>query len=104
MNVKLRELSAVSANSFGSQAPYWTPDLINASAWLEHAPFAFWLVDALRPRMIVELGVHGGFSYSVFCQAVQRLHLSTRCYAIDTWRGDEHAGYYRSEERRGGKE
>jgi Methyltransferase domain len=97
MNVQLRELTAASAHSFVSQASYWTPDLINASAWLEHAPFGFWLVDTLRPRTIVELGVHGGFSYSVFCQAVQRLHLSTRCFAIDTWRGDEHAGFYGDE-------
>lgn len=94
MNAQLRELSTASVHAFVSQASYWTPDLINASAWLEHAPFGFWLVDTLRPRTIVELGVHGGFSYSVFCQAVQRLHLSTRCFAIDTWRGDEHAGYY----------
>jgi len=94
MNVQLRELSAAGLNSFVSQASYWAPDLINASAWLEHAPFGFWIVDTMRPRSIVELGVHSGFSYSVFCQAVQRLHLSTRCFAIDTWRGDEHAGYY----------
>jgi methyltransferase family protein len=93
MNVQLRELSA-SPHAGVSQASYWTPDLITGSAWLEHAPFGFWMVDALRPRTIVELGVHGGFSYSVFCQAVQRLHLSARCFAIDTWRGDEHAGYY----------
>lgn len=97
MNVHLRELTTVSPNSFVSQASYWTPDLIVGSAWLEHAPFGFWIVEALRPRMIVELGVHGGFSYSVFCQAVQRLHLSARCFAIDTWRGDEHAGYYGDE-------
>src|ERR1041384_2682510 len=94
MNAQLRELSTASLHSFVSQASYWTPDLINASAWLEHAPFGFWIVEALRPRMILELGVHGGFSYSVFCQAVQRLHLAARCFAIDTWRGDEHAGYY----------
>jgi hypothetical protein len=94
MNVQLRELSTVSSHSCVSPASYWMPELINDSAWLEHAPFGFWLVDALRPRMIVELGVHGGFSYSVFCQAVQRLHLGARCFAIDTWRGDEHAGYY----------
>lgn len=94
MNVQLRELSTASLRSFVSQASYWTPELINNSAWLEHAPFGFWIVDVLRPRTIVELGVHGGFSYSVFCQAVQRLHLSARCFAIDTWRGDEHAGYY----------
>lgn len=94
MNVQLRELSSVNLHQFVSQASYWTPGLINGSAWLEHAPFGFWIVDALRPRMIVELGVHGGFSYSVFCEAVQRLHLAARCFAIDTWRGDEHAGYY----------
>jgi hypothetical protein len=94
MNVQLRELSTVSLDSCVSQASYWMPDLIKDSAWLEHAPFGFWIVEALRPRAIVELGVHGGFSYSVFCQLVQRLHLAARCFAIDTWRGDEHAGYY----------
>ena len=94
MNVQLRELSSLSTNAFVSQASWWTPDLITASAWLEHAPFGFWIVDALRPRTLVELGVHGGFSYSVFCQAVQRLHLPARCFAIDSWVGDEHAGYY----------
>jgi hypothetical protein len=94
MNVQLRQLSTVSSNSFASQASYWIPELINDSAWLEHAPFGFWLVEALRPRMIAELGVHGGFSYSVLCQAVRRLHLAARCFGVDTWRGDEHAGYY----------
>ena len=94
MNVQLRELSSVSPNLCVSQASYWMPDLMVDSAWLEHAPFGFWVVEALRPRMIVELGVHGGFSYSAFCQAVERLQLPARCFAIDTWRGDEHAGYY----------
>jgi len=97
MNFQLRELPTADLHPFISQASYWTPDLINDSAWVEHAPFGFWVVDALRPRTIVELGVHGGFSYSVFCQAVQRLHLGARCFAIDTWRGDEHAGYYGDE-------
>ena len=63
-------------------------------AWFEHGPFAFWLTDVLRPRCFVELGTHAGYSYFCFCQAVQRLHLGTSCFAIDTWTGDEHSGLY----------
>src|ERR1041385_565384 len=97
MNVQLRDISPASLNSFVSQASYWMPDLRTAAAWAEHAPFGFWLVSALRPRTIVELGVHRGFSFFVFCQAVQRLHLATRCFAVDTWIGDQHAGFYGDE-------
>jgi len=80
-----------------SLASFWIPDLINTSAWLEHAPFAFWLVNVTKPTTLVELGVHQGYSYFTFCQAVQQLSLATRCYAIDTWKGDEHAGFYGEE-------
>lgn len=64
------------------------------SAWLEHGPFAFWLINATRPAVLVELGAHNGFSYLSFCQVIQRLGLATSCYAVDTWSGDEHAGFY----------
>ena len=70
------------------------PDYVCPSAWLSHAPFAFWLVSKLRPRSFVELGVGYGFSYLTFCQAVSRLDLSTRCFGVDHWKGDEHAGSY----------
>ncbi|MCV5768161.1 class I SAM-dependent methyltransferase, partial [Escherichia coli] len=63
----------------------------------EHIPFAFWLVDTLRPRNIVELGTHYGSSYFSFCQAVSKLDLETCCFAVDTWGGDEHAGLYGEE-------
>lgn len=63
-------------------------------AWLPHVPFGFWLVEALRPTSIVELGTHTGVSYFTFCQAAQHLRLGTRCHAVDTWLGDEHTGYY----------
>lgn len=72
----------------------WTPEHLPLSAWLTHVPFAYWLVKTMRPRSIVELGTHTGVSYFAFCQAVKRLLLPTRCYAVDTWEGDAHAGSY----------
>jgi hypothetical protein len=84
--------------NFVSTASFWTPELtVPDSAWLEHAPFAYWLIGVLRPRIFVELGTQSGFSYFCFCQAVQRLKAQTECHAIDTWKGDEHTGFYGEE-------
>jgi glycosyltransferase involved in cell wall biosynthesis len=64
------------------------------SAWYGHIPFGYWLMEQLQPRVLVELGVHAGVSYSAFCDIVLDRHLSTRCFAVDTWRGDGQTGFY----------
>jgi Methyltransferase domain len=100
MNIALRDQRPhpfAGAAQFVSQASYWQPASMLPSAWTEHAPFAFWLTEAMRPRSIVELGVHNGFSYFVLCQAVRTLALDARCFGIDRWTGDEHAGFYGDE-------
>jgi Methyltransferase domain len=45
----------------------------------------------------VELGTHWGEAYFTFCQVVQENGLSSLCYAVDHWLGDEHAGHYGEE-------
>lgn len=77
---------------------FWRPTRLDVdSAWYGHLPFAHWIVYATRPRVLVELGTHAGVSYSAFCEAVARARLDTRCFAVDTWAGDEHAGFYGEE-------
>jgi len=59
---------------------------------LGHVPFLFWIVDALSPRTIVELGDDSGDSYCALLQAASHLALDVRCYGIDEWalsQGDE---------------
>ena len=64
------------------------------SAWVEHFPFAFLLIELCRPRVLVELGSQQGDSYCAFCQTVDTLNTGTRCFAVDTWAGDAQAGFY----------
>ncbi len=78
-------------------APLREPGYVAESAWIEHTPFAFWVVDAVRPSLFVELGTHQGQSYMAFCQAIQVMESQCRALAVDTWRGDEHAGFYGQE-------
>ncbi|MGI8787489.1 MAG: class I SAM-dependent methyltransferase [Pyrinomonadaceae bacterium] len=68
------------------------PLLLEETAWAGHIPFAMFLIGAARPRVVVELGAYRGVSYCAFCQAVKSLKLDAKCYAVDTWQGDAHAG------------
>lgn len=68
--------------------PLW----LEETAWAEHTPLAMFLIAAARPRVFVELGTFRGVSFCAFCQAVKSVQADTKCYAVDTWQGDAHAG------------
>jgi hypothetical protein len=64
------------------------------SAWIGHAPFLKFLIREYSPRTFVELGTQNGFSYFVATQAILENGLDCRAWAVDHWKGDEHAGFY----------
>ena len=70
-----------SINTLAQGSMFWQPDYREASLWLEHLPFLFWLVEALRPQQAVGLGVESVAHFAV-CQAASRLRLGTRCFMI----------------------
>ena len=67
---------------FVTPSMFWVAEWADSSARAEHVPFAFWLVDALRPFGLVELTEQPGVFLAAYCQAVARLQLPTRCHAI----------------------
>lgn len=64
--------------------------------WVGHIPFAFWIIDVVRPRRLVELGTHSGNSFCAFLQAATAVSAAGEYFAVDHWQGDEHAGSYES--------
>jgi hypothetical protein len=102
MNEMPTELEIISQgghsfSDFLSPVSFRPPERLVTSGWLEHAPFAFWLIEQLRPNVLVELGTYLGFSFCAFCQAIRMAGLSTAAFAVDHWTGDDHGGFYGEE-------
>lgn len=64
---------------------FWRPRFLADEPALDHLPLLFWLVDALAPACIVDLGTRQGTAHLAFCQAVDKLGLEARCLAIGAW-------------------
>lgn len=81
--------------------PRFESDVVNpelaVSPWAGHRNFGYDFLAFRRPKRLVELGTHFGCSFFAFLQAAKDLGIDTECIAVDTWTGDEHAGYYGNE-------
>ena len=84
-------------NRLFDTASFHPGSLNHPNSWVGHLPFAFWVMQEISPKIFVELGTHSGNSYFTFCQSVSEFGLPSKCFAVDTWQGDEHAGLYDDE-------
>ena len=66
---------------------------LEGTAWVGHSQFACWIVSALQPKVIVELGTHGGCSYFSFCDSVLANDIRAKAFAVDTWEGEKQAEF-----------
>ncbi|MDF3917776.1 hypothetical protein P3W43_02770 [Salinicola salarius] len=61
---------------------FWRPDHIEPSAWLDHLPLLFWLMEAMAPQRCVTLGARRGSPHTAFCQGTGRLGLDAECLLV----------------------
>jgi len=75
---------------------YLPKHTIRNSTWHIHYNLLRYLISSFKPKKIVELGTWYGFSYFSMCEIISQLKLDkeigTKCYGVDHWEGDEHAG------------
>ena len=64
------------------------------TAWSGLGPIAQALVREHQPHTVVELGSCGGFSACALALALKEHVPGGRLYAVDTWNGDPHTGFY----------
>lgn len=69
-----------------TELAFWWPRRGESSAWLEHAPFADWLLATLRPATFVQLGAARGLVYMTWRSLAARAGLDMTSYAVDAWR------------------
>lgn len=81
-------------SAFPLPSQEFQPRVYGVGAWTDNLHFAYDLIATLQPRLFVELGTDRGESYFAFCQSVAEHRTGTRCFAVDTWRGDQQAGGY----------
>jgi len=79
---------------FPTSLQRFEPKRMVFSTWVDHLPFAYDLVEAIRPKLLVELGVYNGLSFFTFCQAMIEHDVDGVAYGVDCWEGDAHTDTY----------
>ena len=65
-----------------SRAVFWQPRHVAASPALVRVPYLFWLVEAVQPERIVQIGLGDGIGFLALCQAVDKLNLDSSCLGV----------------------
>jgi DNA repair exonuclease SbcCD ATPase subunit len=88
MTATSNALSTGNISPFASQTLFWRARFLCDSPFLHHLSSLFWIIEALRPAVAVEIGVSDGASYFATCQAMDKLVQSPRCHGLGVWPSD----------------
>lgn len=93
MNRDVIDVTKEALPALSSKVMFWRPKYLKESICLDHIPFYFWLVDALKPELIIESNIGRGVGYFSFCQAVEKLNLDATCQGFGLHSNSEAAEY-----------
>lgn len=79
---KQREVSAAPLQALAQGSMFWQPDHVEASPWLDHLPWIFWLMETMQPRRCVTLGARPGSPHLAFCQGAMRIDPDAECLLV----------------------
>ncbi len=65
-----------------SPLAFMRPRFLRPDPELAHLPFLFWLVDVLRPNVVVQLGLGLGTNYFGLCQALDKFDEGAVCFGM----------------------
>jgi hypothetical protein len=87
-DIQARQRTEISDDSFDSFAPlasqslFWRARHLAASPALGALPLLFWLVENIRPRIAVTIGLADPVAHFALCQAIQKLGLDSMSFGI----------------------
>lgn len=64
------------------RAALWRPAYIATSPELPQVPVLFWIMEALRPRSVAQIGLGDGVAFLALCEAADRLDCGTFCHGV----------------------
>jgi hypothetical protein len=67
---------------------YFEPMRVLPGATLDFTSLEYDLIEALRPRLLVDLGAGDAQSFFTFCQSMRDHDIDGFAYAVDEWRDD----------------
>lgn len=72
-----------------NRSAFIQPNCLSPGVATGHIPFVAWLIETLKPRVLVELGTFRGESYLACCQTVRECNIRTRCFAAGPWQAPD---------------
>jgi len=67
-----------------SEALFWKPRPSRLDKFTGYTPLLFWLMEVIRPNVLLQIGLEGTSGYFALCQASERLSPGTLCFGVAT--------------------